>query len=195
VKLSSELRIAAPAARVWTALLDVPRVARALPGATIDAEPVDGAYRGTMKVKLGPVSTEYSGLARLQDVDEDERMASYNVQGREARGQGTAEATIRIRLRGDEAPTSLRVETELQVTGRQAQLGHGLMEEVAAGILREFAGALELALVQGDSIAVPLSEEAFDAGAAVLRPVIERAAILLTGFIAGIGVGYALRRR
>jgi hypothetical protein len=69
------------------------------------------------------------------------------------------------------------------------------MEEVAAGILREFAGALELALVQGDSIAVPLSEEAFDAGAAVLRPVIERAAILLTGFIAGIGVGYALRRR
>jgi carbon monoxide dehydrogenase subunit G len=195
VKLSSELRIAAPAARVWTALLDVPRVARALPGATIDAEPVDGAYRGTMKVKLGPVSTEYSGLARLQDVDEDERMASYNVQGREARGQGTAEATIRIRLRGDEAPTSLRVETELQVTGRQAQLGHGLIEEVAAGILREFAGALELALVQGDSIAVPLSEEAFDAGAAVLRPVIERAAILLTGFIAGIGVGYALRRR
>jgi hypothetical protein len=194
VRLRNELQIGAPASAVWTALLDVARVARALPGAKIEAEPIDGAYRGTMKVRLGPVSTEYSGLARLQDVDEDERVASYSVQGREARGQGTAEATITIRLRGEGQVTSLAVETELQVTGRQAQLGHGLMEEVAAGILREFAGRLEQALIHGDAIA-PSGEEAFDAGAAVLRPLIERAAILGAGFIAGLAAGRALWRR
>jgi carbon monoxide dehydrogenase subunit G len=87
MKLTNDLRVSASMPETWRTLLDVPRVARALPGATIDAEPVDGAFRGRLKIKLGPVTAEYTGRAQLQDVDEDEHIASFHVTGREARGR------------------------------------------------------------------------------------------------------------
>src|SRR5699024_5224793 len=94
VRLVNEFEVGVPVERTWDTLLDVPRVARALPGATIDPDGEAGAWRGTMKIKLGPVTTEYAGTARVQDIDADDRVASYRVEGREARGQGSAAATI-----------------------------------------------------------------------------------------------------
>ncbi len=199
MRLTDELRVDAPLQSAWTMLLDVPRVARALPGASIEPEPVQGEHRGRMKVKLGPVTAEYGGVAALQEVDEDEHVATYRVQGREARGQGTAEATITVRAREDGSGTQLRVDTELAVTGRQAQLGRGIMEEVASAVLSEFASRLERAIVGapdgapgtgGDS-----GDEVFDAGAAVYRPLLERTAILLTGVVAGLALGRVVWRR
>lgn len=99
MRLTHELEVSAPLAQTWLALRDVPALGRSLPGATIDPVPVDGAHRGTMRVKLGPVVTEYAGLARLAEVDEDEHVASFQVSGSELRGQGTAEATITISAR------------------------------------------------------------------------------------------------
>src|SRR5215207_9477990 len=123
MRLRNEFDVAVPLARTWATLLDVPRVARALPGATIDVEPEGGAFRGTMKIKLGPVTTEYAGTARVEDVDEDDHVATYRVEGREARGQGSAAATITTRLApgADGGGTKVVVETDMQVTGRQAQ--------------------------------------------------------------------------
>jgi uncharacterized protein len=143
VRLRNEVHVAAPLERTWRTLLDVPRVARALPEAAIEPEPVDGAWRGTMAVRLGPVVTEYAGTARLADVDEDERAAGYHVQGREVRGQGTASATITGRVLDAGEGTRLVVETDLRVTGRQAQLGRGVLQDVAAAVLADFAGRLE----------------------------------------------------
>jgi carbon monoxide dehydrogenase subunit G len=141
VKLVNEFDVGVPVQRTWDTLLDVPRVARALPGATIDPEGEAGAWRGTMKIKLGPVTTEYAGTARVQDVDADGHVASYRVEGREARGQGSAAATITTRLSpADGDGTKVVVETDMQVTGRQAQLGRSLMDEVAGTILGDFAG-------------------------------------------------------
>src|SRR5918992_3999868 len=97
MKLRNEFDVAIPLDRTWATLLDVPRVARALPGATIEREPEGGAFRGAMKVKFGPVTTEYAGSARVLDVDEDEHAAGYRVEGREIRGQGSAAATITAR--------------------------------------------------------------------------------------------------
>jgi len=199
MRLTDELSIDAPLVQTWPMLLDVPTVAQALPGASIEAEPVQGEYRGQMKVKLGPVTAEYSGVARLQDVDDDDHVASFRVLGREARGQGTAEATITINARADAGTTRVQVETELGITGRQAQLGRGIMEEVAAGMLREFASRLELALAgQADGTGSGAGagvEDFFDAGAAVYRPLLERAAILLAGMAAGLGLGRLVWRR
>jgi uncharacterized protein len=197
MKLTDELRIAAPLKTTWPVLLDVPTVARALPGATIEEAAEQGEYRGRMKVKLGPVTAEYSGVARLEEIDDDDHVARFHVVGREARGQGTAEATITIGARGEDGATQLRVETELAVTGRQAQLGRGVMEEVATGVLREFVGRLEGAIT-GDGGAGSGSDGAgdvFDASAAVYRPLLERAAILLVGVLVGLGLGRVVWRR
>jgi carbon monoxide dehydrogenase subunit G len=195
MRLASELRVSTPLERTWRALLEVPRVARSMPGATIEPDPVDGGYRGSMKVKLGPVQTEYSGVARLQDVDEDEHIASFRVQGREAHGQGSAQATITIRAQAAGEGTRLQVETDLQISGRQAQLGQGIMEEVAAGVLREFASRLEQAIVSGGDPARSAAAEAFDAGGAVYRPLLERLAIAVAGAVAGLVLGRTIWRR
>ena len=199
MRLTDELRVNVPLAQTWAMLLNVPRVAQALPGASIEPDPVQGEYRGQMKVRLGPVTAEYSGVARLQDVDEDDYMASFRVQGREARGQGTAEATITINAREDAGATCLLVDTVLDVTGRQAQLGRGIMEEVASGVLKEFASRLERAIISEAEGAGggpgAGAQDVFDAGAAVYRPLLERVAILLAGVIAGLGLGRVVWRR
>jgi uncharacterized protein len=191
MKLSNEFVVSAPIERTWNVLLDVPRVARALPGARIEPDSADGAWRGTMKIKLGPVTTEYAGSARLQDVDEDERVAGFFVQGREARGQGTASATITSRLSEADGGTRVVVETDLQVTGRQAQLGRGLMQDVAGAMLEDFSSRLERELSGEPPSEEPAeTDEALDVGGAAFRSLGERAVLL----VLGVGVGLALGR-
>jgi carbon monoxide dehydrogenase subunit G len=193
LRLSNEFTIAVPLEETWAALLDVPRVARALPGATIEPDGADGAYRGSMKVKLGPVTAEYAGTARLQDVDDDERVASFYVQGRERRGQGSAAATITSRVAAEGGGTHVLVQTELQITGRQAQLGAGIMEEVAGSLLREFSSRLEQELLGGGG-ARPTAE-ALDLGAAVVGPLSERALLVTAGVAVGLLLGRLVWRR
>ena len=190
MKLSNEFVVAAPIERTWNVLLDVPRVARALPGARIEPDSADGAWQGTMKIKLGPVTTEYAGSARLQDVDEDERVAGFFVQGREARGQGTASATITSRLSEADGLTRVVVETDLRVTGRQAQLGRGLMQDVAGALLGEFSARLERELAGEPPDERGEPDEALDVGGAALRSLGGRAVPL----VLGVGIGLALGR-
>jgi uncharacterized protein len=192
MKLRNEFVVALPVERTWETLLDVPRVARALPGATMEPEGEGGAWRGSMKVKLGPVTTEYAGTARIQDADEDDRVASYRVEGREARGQGSAAATITTRLAAADGGTRVVVETDMQVTGRQAQLGRGLMEQVAGTVLDDFAGRLEREL-RGE--AGDRGGRALDVGAAVRGPLLERAALVIAGLVAGLALGRVVWRR
>jgi uncharacterized protein len=195
VKLTNEFELAAPVERTWPLLLDVPRVGSALPGAQLEPDPDGDSYRGTMKVKLGPVTTEYSGTARLQDVDEDERVASFYVQGREARGQGSASATIVSRVTGHDGGTRVVVETDLHVTGRQAQLGRGLMEDVAGALLDQFASRLERELSGAAEAAAPVPDEPLDVGAVAAQAIGERMLLVLGGLAAGVALGRLLWRR
>jgi carbon monoxide dehydrogenase subunit G len=198
LKLTNEFTVAAPPERTWATLLDLRRVAGALPGASL-APGADGAFTGTMKVRFGPVVTEYAGTARLQDVDEDERVASFWVEGRERGGQGSASATITSRVSPGDAGSRVVVETELQVTGRQAQLGRKLMEDVASGVLARFAEGLE-AEIAGTAAPAPAGRgdaDVLDVGGAALDVVRERAVPAAIAAVAGLLLGYLLwgRRR
>jgi uncharacterized protein len=194
MKLTNEFDVGAPPARTWATLLDVPRVARSLPGATIDPDAEGGAWRGTMKIKLGPVTSEYAGTARVQDVDEDDRVASFRVEGREARGQGTAAATITTRVQPQDGGGShVVVETDMLVTGRQAQLGRRLMQDVAGAILGEFAQRLEQEL-SGRGTAGDGAGGALDVGGAVRGALAERAALFGAGLLVGAVAGFAAGR-
>ncbi|MDO8212494.1 SRPBCC family protein [Conexibacter sp. CPCC 206217] len=210
MKITNEFDVSVPLAQTWTTMLDVPRVARALPGAKIDPESDGGVYRGTMKIKLGPVTTEYAGTARIEDVDDDDHIARFRVEGREAKGQGAAAAAISLRLSDAGGATHVVVVTDMQVTGRQAQFGRGLMEEVAGAILADFAVRLERELrggggepnLNGAGAPSPRfddADEALDVSSAVRGPLLQRAALIgggtLVGIVLGVIIGALLRRR
>src|SRR5207244_3239222 len=83
----------------------------------------DGAYRGTMRVKIGPVTAEYAGTARLEEIDEDAHVASFRVQG--SGGAGTAAATIVCHVEpAEDGASRVVVETDLRVTGRAASFDY-----------------------------------------------------------------------
>lgn len=151
MKLENSFTVAAPIAETWETLLDIERVAKCLPGAKIEPGDEDGVYRGAMKVKLGPMTVDYRGTARLQDVDEDTHTASIAVQAREAKGQGTAAAVIRNQLESENGGTRVVAVTDLKITGRQAQFGRGIMEDVATTMMGEFAKRLESEIGSGSA--------------------------------------------
>jgi uncharacterized protein len=189
VKLSNEFTVAAPLERTWQTLLDVERVAGCLPGASIEPVGEDGMYRGSIRIKLGPVSMSYSGTVRLADVDADQHVASFNARAKETKGTGTAAAVIRNRLEPAGEGTHVVVETDLNVTGRAAQFGRGLMEDVAARMLGDFAGRLEQLVLEGPPAAEATAgerepapaaapqQESFDVGGLLLRGYGEQIAI------------------
>ena len=143
MEIANEFSLSVPLDRAWPLLTDLARVAPAMPGATVTAVEPDG-IRATMKVKVGPISVAYRVRVELVSADEATHVAVLRATGREARGQGTVEATVTARLRADGSEqTAVALTTDLAVTGRVAQFGGGVMKEVADRLLRQFAGRLE----------------------------------------------------
>ncbi len=143
MKLENEFSVAAPLEQTWATLLDIPRVAGCLPGATLESDGADGVFRGRMRMKLGPMTVGYEGTAQMGEVDEDEHSATIDVRAKEVKGQGSASARIRNQLRGGDGVTHVSVVTDLNITGRPAQFGRGIMEDVATRMLADFAKRLE----------------------------------------------------
>jgi uncharacterized protein len=143
MKLENEFSVAAPLEQTWATLLDIPRVAGCLPGATLESDGADGVFRGRMRMKLGPMTVGYEGTAQMGEVDEDEHTATIDVRAKEVKGQGSASARIRNQLRGGDGVTHVSVLTDLNITGRPAQFGRGIMEDVATRMLADFAKRLE----------------------------------------------------
>ncbi|GAA1759769.1 SRPBCC family protein [Nonomuraea bangladeshensis] len=141
MRFEHEFTVPVPVEQAWAVLLDVERIAPCLPGATLDSYEGD-EFTGRMKVKVGPITVTYRGSARFEDVDKDSRSLTIQASGKEARGSGTASATVKARLTPREESTAVTVETTFHVTGRPAQFGRGVMAEVGSRLLDKFADNL-----------------------------------------------------
>src|SRR3954471_11779022 len=126
----------------WAVLLDIERVAPCMPGAAIDT--VDGDdFTGTVKVKLGPIGLTYKGKASFVEKDEAAHRTVLRAQGRDSRGNGTAAATVTaVLLSEGAASTKVAVTTELDITGKPAQFGRGVMTDVGNKLIGQFADCL-----------------------------------------------------
>jgi uncharacterized protein len=142
LKLENEFTVPAGIDEAWSVLLDVERVAPCLPGAAVEPGGDDGSFNGTMTVKIGPITARYKGTVRILEADEASRRAVMRAQAKDARGQGTAAATITSTM--EEAPdgTRVKVVTDMRVTGPAAQFGRGVMQDVSAKMMRQFADCL-----------------------------------------------------
>jgi carbon monoxide dehydrogenase subunit G len=142
VKLDHAFEVAAPVETVWGFLLDLERVAPCLPGGEVTEKVDDRNYKANVKVKLGPMQLTYRGDITIAEADEAERRTVMEAKANEARGQGTARATITTRLAAHDGGTRAEVTTDLQLTGRVAQMGRGIVEDVSNRLLGQFAECL-----------------------------------------------------
>ncbi|CAA9455697.1 MAG: Carbon monoxide oxidation accessory protein CoxG [uncultured Rubrobacteraceae bacterium] len=143
MKLENEFTVDASMDEAWNAMLDLEKVTPCLPGAQLTEQAGD-EYKGTMTVKMGPVTQKYNGTVKVEEADESAHRAVIRADGKDARGQGTASATITSTLHdGGNGSVRVHVETDMQLTGKVAQFGRGMHKEVAAKIMDRFSDCLE----------------------------------------------------
>jgi carbon monoxide dehydrogenase subunit G len=142
VQIHSTFDVPVDIAAVWTALLDVERVASCLPGASIDENRGGGEYGGAMRIKLGPVTSTFKGTLQITEADEQQRRVVIDASARDTRGQGAAAATITSTLQAAGQGTRVAVQTDMKLAGTAAQFGRGVVNDVSQKLLAEFADRL-----------------------------------------------------
>jgi carbon monoxide dehydrogenase subunit G len=204
VELHNEFRVAVPAAKTWEVLTDVERVAPCLPGATLLS--VDGdEFTGAVKVKVGPITVSYQGVAAFQEKDAAAQRVVLKANGKETRGNGNAAAVVTAQLK-DEGPTGtlVSITTDLTISGKAAQFGRGVLADVSGNLIAQFAKRLEADLL-GDAapasvaaasvVAEHDSVESVDLLKVVALPVAKRFGPVAAGVAAGVAVGFLVGRR
>lgn len=136
--------LSVPPEEAFRILLDVPRVARCLPGVALESSS-DSAHRGAVTVTVGPIALVFRGEAVLEHVDEANRRAVFRGRGSDQKGRGTAQAAITFAVVGEEAGSRVEVSTDLTLSGAVAQYGrgHGVMQAVMQQIVQGFVVNLE----------------------------------------------------
>ena len=142
MELNNDFEVNAPVDKAWAVLTDVEKIAPCLPGAQL--QEVEGdEYRGIVKVKVGPITAQYKGAATFVEKDDANHRAVLKADGRDTRGAGNASALITAKLQAVGDRTKVSVSTDLTVTGKVAQFGRGVMADVSAKLMTQFADNLE----------------------------------------------------
>lgn len=154
LKIEDQFRVDVPIDEAWRILLDVERIAPCMPGAQL--QEIEGdEYRGVVKVKVGPITAQYKGAARIVEADEAARRIVLKGEGRDTRGQGNASATVTVQLAESDGATDVSVDTDLNVTGKVAQFGRGVMADVSSKLLAQFVASLEENVIAGGAGGAP----------------------------------------
>ncbi len=164
MQIDNRFEVAAPPDEVYELMLDPRRVAPCIPGAEVVGEREDGGYDAQVTVKVGPVKMSYKGSVAIVEHDDAARTAAMRARGAEARGQGNVDATMRMSVAERAGGGSqVDVSTEMQVTGRVAQMGQGIMQDVAVRMIGEMARNMEALLTPATpaepGVSAPVSGE------------------------------------
>jgi carbon monoxide dehydrogenase subunit G len=145
MKIANEFTISAPLDDAWDVLTDLAQVVPLMPGAQLIGREGDD-YVGKVKVKVGPVISEFTGKAKFVDLDRENHRAVINARGREARGTGNAAAVVTAQLHPDGNNSRVTVDTDLKIVGKLAQFGGGMLQQVSEKLLGQFVESLEAKL-------------------------------------------------
>jgi uncharacterized protein len=216
VELRHQFTVPASPKETWAAFNDPEMVVPCFPGATLISVEGDH-FTGSAKIKLGPIALQYNGTGTYVERDEAAWRAVIEAKGRDKRGNGTANARVTAQLRPDGDGTAVNVTTDLIVTGKPAQFGRGIMQDVSDKLLGQFVACLQAKLALPEVAPVPSAHPRVEhavqaaqheqvehpAGAAdvelnllstVVPVLLKRYAAPLLGIV-GLVVGYLLGRR
>ena len=152
MELTHEFSVSVPIDEAWAVLTDLERIAPCMPGAELQ-EVAGDEYRGVVKVKVGPMTAQYKGVASFRERDEANHRAVVRAEGRDTRGQGNASATVTATLVPEDGGTRVTLHTDLTITGKVAQFGRGVLADVSSKLLGQFVQALEADVLRGAPVA------------------------------------------
>ncbi|GAA4391577.1 SRPBCC family protein [Ornithinibacter aureus] len=142
MELTHDFTVPAPIDTTWATFMDLHKVGSCFPGAVVTDASDDG-FAGTVKVKLGPIALQYAGAGTFLERDDEGYRAVIEAKGKDKRGNGTAGATVTIQLAPSGEGTRVDVTTDLSVTGKPAQFGRGVMQDVSDKLLGQFVACIE----------------------------------------------------
>jgi carbon monoxide dehydrogenase subunit G len=157
MKIANEFTVSVPIEDAWDVLTDLEQVIPLMPGAEMTGREGDDVL-GKVKVKVGPVTSEFSGKVHFVEQDRAQHRAVIDGKGKEARGTGNAAATVTAQLHEAGDHTRVTVDTDLRVVGKLAQFGSGMLQQVSEKLLGQFVASLEAKLADDKAPAAPERE-------------------------------------
>jgi carbon monoxide dehydrogenase subunit G len=165
MKIDNDFTVSAPIEQAWAVLTDLEGIAPCMPGAVLTGRDGD-AFTGKVKIKVGPLTSEYAGVAAFVEKDDVSHHAVIDAKGKDARGAGNANALITADLVAQGDRTLVTVSTDLKITGKIAQFGSGMIQEVSKKLLGQFVACLETKLTgpadQGPADQTPADQSPAD---------------------------------
>ena len=211
MQLTNTVPVNAAPDAVFALISDVQRVASCMPGAALEGRDGD-AWRGTVKVKVGPITAAYTGTVRFLEVDGDKRVLRVHARGTDTHGSGDAEAEVFLEVVPDPGGAQLNLTTDLVIRGKIAQFGKGAIATVSDRILQQFAQNLGNLLQSRTGTGAPtdtdtdtvIAEAAPAASAApaelnglslIAGPLLKKYGPVIAAFAFGFVPGWLLGRR
>jgi carbon monoxide dehydrogenase subunit G len=142
VELNHRFTVPIGVEETWGHFNDIASVAECFPGAQV-TEADESSFSGSVKVKLGPIALQYNGSGTFVEKDEDAHRFVVDAKGKDKRGNGTAGAKVTVSMSDAGGSTDVSVETDLAITGKPAQFGRGVMQDVSDKLLGQFVACLE----------------------------------------------------
>lgn len=182
MQIENSFVVSVPPPRVWDLLLDVTRVAQCMPGAELTEVIDDRTWKGRVRLRLGPVSMNYSGTVVMTERDDAAYSVVLRAEGRETGGKGNAAATVRSRVEPTaDGGSRVQISQDLQLSGAAAQFGNRMIQDVSTRLTRQFADCLgaQFSAANASADAGPATEgRANEAGATEGRAAERRAAAI-----------------
>jgi carbon monoxide dehydrogenase subunit G len=158
MQFENHFDVEAPLDDVWQTVLDVERVAPTVPGAKVLERTSDTAYKVAIKVKVGPMSMTYKGDVEIVERDDAAHRAVMRARAKESRGQGTADADVTMTLQGENGRTSATITTDVDLSGKVATMGQGVLQDVSGRLVETFAKNLAV-MLEGKEEPAPAAAE------------------------------------
>ena len=178
--ITTDFEVGQPVDAVWAFFDDIPQVAACLPGAELTDAIGPDTYHGAVVIRMGPVKLQFAGTATITERDDEAKRLVVDAAGADEKGRGQAAMLLTAVLSAAGGSTRVEVTQDLQLSGAAAQYGRGMVSDVTAVLMRDFAGNLHdrmTALQQGrsaDEIAAAAPAGGFSIGLAALRLALAR---------------------
>ncbi len=141
--ITSDFEVAQPVDRVWQFFDNIPQVASCLPGAELTKDLGDDKYEGQVAIRMGPVRLQFTGTADITERDEAAKRITVHAAGADVKGRGQAAMVVGATLSSKGRGTLVAVSQDLQLSGAAAQYGRGMIADVSAILMRDFAAAMQ----------------------------------------------------